>query len=87
MEEFLIISFRSRTQVMHFARILRGAGIFSDIISTPRQVAVGCGLSVKVKETDRLQALTLMKQANLEGYAYTARQEYGTIRLFDQNPR
>ena len=45
-ETFGIAAFRSRQQVMRFDSALRRAGIPCDIISTPREVALGCGLSV-----------------------------------------
>lgn len=48
MEElFGIAAFRSRQQVMNFEDVLRRAGIRVSIISTPRDVAIGCGLSVR----------------------------------------
>ena len=46
-EIFGIGSFRSRQQVMRFEAALRRAGIRSQVISTPRDVSVGCGLSVR----------------------------------------
>ena len=44
---FGLASFRSRTQVLRFEEALRRAGLFSGVISTPREVAMGCGLSVR----------------------------------------
>jgi hypothetical protein len=46
-QTFGIAAFRSRQQVMRFDAALRRAGIPCDIISTPRDVALGCGLSVR----------------------------------------
>ena len=46
-ECFGIASFRSRQQVLKFETALRRAGIRVSIITTPRDVAVGCGLSVR----------------------------------------
>lgn len=46
MEEFCIASFRSRTYVLRFESLLRLNGISCSVVSTPRQVALGCGLSV-----------------------------------------
>ena len=42
-ETFGIASFRSRQQVMKFEAALRRAGVRVQIITTPRDVAVGCG--------------------------------------------
>ena len=46
-ETFGIAAFRSRQQVMRFDSALRRAGVRSQVISTPRDVALGCGLSVR----------------------------------------
>lgn len=47
LEQYGIASFRSRQQVMHFQEMLRQRGIRTAVISTPREVAVGCGLSLR----------------------------------------
>ena len=52
MQEHVLVVFRSRTQVLSFKKILSGAGISSEIVSTPRQIAIGCGLSLKVSQND-----------------------------------
>lgn len=46
-ESFGIAAFRSRQQVMRFENALRRAGIFARVVTTPREVAMGCGLSVR----------------------------------------
>ena len=46
-EAFGIAAFSSRQQVMRFDSALRRKGLRADIISTPRDVALGCGLSVQ----------------------------------------
>ncbi len=47
METYGIASFRSRQQVLQFQEMLRQRGIRTSVISTPREVAVGCGLSLR----------------------------------------
>ncbi|HIU46640.1 MAG TPA: DUF3343 domain-containing protein [Candidatus Fimadaptatus faecigallinarum] len=47
-----IASFRSRQQVMNFESQLKRAGIRAEVVSTPRDIAVGCGLSVKFDMAD-----------------------------------
>ena len=47
MNEYGIAVFRSRTQTFNFNRILSNKNILCEIINTPREVAIGCGLSVK----------------------------------------
>ena len=50
-ETFGIASFRSRQQVMKFEAALRRAGVRVQIITTPRDVAVG-GLSIRFELED-----------------------------------
>jgi len=45
--EYLVTAFRSRTDTVRFYEFLRRNGINSQIINTPKQAGVGCGLSVK----------------------------------------
>ena len=46
-QSFGIGAFRSRTQVLRMEDALRRAGLNAGVISTPREVAIGCGLSVR----------------------------------------
>ncbi len=46
-EIFGIAAFRSRQQVLRFESALKRAGVRADVVATPRDVAVGCGLSVR----------------------------------------
>lgn len=48
---YLIFAFRSRTQSIKFSGELRNAGVNNTLIGTPREVSVGCGLSVKIDES------------------------------------
>ncbi len=45
---YYIYSFRSRNQSMRFFEALKKERIPSKLISTPRAVSVGCGLSVQL---------------------------------------
>ena len=83
MNEYGIAAFRSRQQVMKFENALRRAGIGATVISTPREVAVGCGLSVRFAPGD-MQAvqkvLARTKPENLIGL-YLVGQQGGKTRL------
>ena len=66
-----IAAFRSRQQVMRFDSTLRKAGIHSEIVSTPREVSVGCGLSVAFDLRDTaavLDAYRRSRPGNLIGF-------------------
>lgn len=58
-EKFMIAAFRSRLHVMAFERALHAAGMKASVVTTPRAVALGCGLSVRFEpgDVDRVRAL------------------------------
>lgn len=45
---YYIFSFRSRSESIGFFESVTKAGLSAKLINTPRQISVGCGLSVKV---------------------------------------
>ena len=45
---FVIIAFRSRSHTLRFAEVLRNKGVPAEVINTPREAYVGCGLSVRI---------------------------------------
>ena len=61
---FGIASFRSRTQVLRMEDALRRAGLPVGVISTPREVAMGCGLSVRFELRDTPQVLSVYRRLN-----------------------
>lgn len=70
-EAFGIASFRSRQQVLKFEGALRRAGIRVSVITTPRDVAVGCGLSIRFELPDYDQVMDVYAQlrpSNLIGF-------------------
>lgn len=70
-ESYGIAAFRSRQQVMRFEDALRRAGIRVSIVTTPREVALGCGLSVRFElaDADRVRNLyRLVNPGNLIGF-------------------
>lgn len=69
-ENFCIAAFRSRLHVMHFERLMQARGLKAVIVTTPRAVSIGCGLSVRFEENalDRVRALIRQEApANLIG--------------------
>lgn len=53
-----IAAFRSRQQVLRFEDALRREGVSAGVMTTPRAVALGCGLSVQFElaDLDRVRA-------------------------------
>ena len=83
-ETFGIGAFRSRQQVMRFDSALRRAGIRSQVISTPRDVSVGCGLSVKFDLADAkgvMDAYQRTRPGNLIGFYPVQREGMGRPRV------
>ena len=79
---YLIFAFRSRTQSIRFGGELRNAGVNNVLISTPRDVSVGCGLSVKIDEraigiaTAKLHALGLNTFIGAFRITHVGREKY-----------
>ena len=61
---FGIAAFRSRTQVLRLEDALRRAGLSAGVISTPREVAMGCGLSVRFELSDYPRVVSVYRQLN-----------------------
>jgi len=64
-ENFCIASFSSRLQVMAFEEALKHQGMKASIVTTPRAVALGCGLSVRFEEKDAPRVKALYKALGL----------------------
>jgi len=63
-ESFGIAAFRSRQQVMRFENALRREGIFARVVTTPREVAMGCGLSVRFELNDLSRVKMVLAREN-----------------------
>ncbi len=77
-EAFGIASFRSRQQVLKFEGALRRAGVRVSVITTPRDVAVGCGLSIRFELADQdrvMEVYSQLRPSNLIGFYRVERGE------------
>lgn len=61
---FGIAAFRSRTQVLRMEDALRRAGLNAGVVSTPREVAIGCGLSVRFDLSQTQQVMSVYRRLN-----------------------
>ena len=76
-----VAAFRSRQQVLWFEGVLRRRGVPVSVVSTPRDISMGCGLSVRFplsRLDDVRQALRGFSTSNLIGLY---RAEYDGRRL------
>lgn len=46
--EYVAVAFRSRSETVAFSKFLKRYGIYCEIINTPKEAGVGCGLSIKI---------------------------------------
>ena len=83
-ENFGLAAFRSRQQVMNFERDLRRSGVRAAIISTPRSISVGCGLSVRFELPDAQavrEVFRATQPGNLIGFYHITREAAGALRV------
>ena len=81
MDVYGVAAFRSRQQVLRFEAALNRQGIPARVITTPRDISMGCGLSVRfpLEHAQAVRrALHGMNTANLIGLY---RAEYDGARL------
>lgn len=67
--EYVIIAFRSRAHTVRFSEILRANGIKNEIVNTPKEAGVGCGLSVKISKNLLLYAKKAVFSASFGSFA------------------
>lgn len=65
--KYLIISFKSRNNVMTFAKIMQKNGLYTSVINTPRSVSISCGLSIRTEFHNLQSVITLLRKSNLSG--------------------
>ena len=68
--EYVIIAVRSRATVVGLSQILTQLGIANQIVSTPKEAGVGCGLSIKIPTNQLLSVkrVVTLKKINVAGY-------------------
>ncbi|MFY9177856.1 MAG: DUF3343 domain-containing protein [Caldicoprobacterales bacterium] len=79
-EEFNFISFNSRQHALYFSQLLKNAGYDSQIISTPKGVALGCGLSVKFSPHITSNVYNIYKQSRLPIVGFYSMKRIGNYR-------
>ncbi len=66
--EYYIAVFKSRNQTMKYYNTLKGERVRCEIVNTPRQVSLGCGLSVRFESGALSRALAVLRRLNLYSY-------------------
>ena len=67
--EYLVIAFRSRSHTVKFSVLLQNNGISNEIVNTPKEAGVGCGLSVKVKKESYTMVKKVLMQIRPSSFA------------------
>ena len=75
-EVYGVAAFRSRQQVLMLDSVLRREGIPGMIVSTPRDVSMGCGLSVRFRLEDTAAVIRALRQVNSGNLIGLYRVEY-----------
>lgn len=65
----LLAVFRSRTETLNFASILRSYRVPCNIINTPRNINVSCGISVKFYERDIQMVNQILSRRSFDTFA------------------
>lgn len=81
--EFGLAVFRARTETVNFANILKSYGVNVAIISTPRQINVSCGISVRFNPNDIEKAKAILSRRKFNSFAgfYLAKQVNATLKI------
>lgn len=67
--EYVVVAFRSRAHTVKFYEFLRKNGLESEIINTPKEAGVGCGLSVKVAKENFLAVKRAVQYCDYKSFA------------------
>ena len=80
-EAYGVAAFRSRQHVMRFEQILRRYGVPVSVISTPRDISMGCGLSVRFPLNRAPDVRRALREINTNNLIGLYRAEYDGARL------
>ncbi len=78
--EYYLAVFKSRTQTLRFYERLRGLGVPCDVVNTPRQASLGCGLSVKFPVSYLSHVRRMISSENYYSYGGLFRVNGNTVR-------
>ncbi len=66
--KYIIIAFKSRNNLLSFAKLLRINGMIVNIINTPRSTSISCGLSIKTDYRNLNNVTRILNQSNIDGF-------------------
>lgn len=82
-EAYGVAAYRSRQQVLMLESALRREGVSVRIVTTPREISLGCGLSARFELADAARVSRIVRGMNSGNLIGLYRVEYagGRIRL------
>lgn len=66
--KYIIIAFKSRNNLLSFAKVLRINGMIVNIINTPRSTSISCGLSIKTDYRNLNNVTRILNQSKVDGF-------------------
>ena len=75
-----IAAYRSRQQVLMLESALRREGVYVKIVTTPREVSMGCGLSARFELSDAPHVARTVRRMNTGNLIGLYRVEYANGR-------
>lgn len=80
-DSYGVAAFRSRQQVLRYEAELRRRGVSTQVVTTPRDISMGCGLSVRFPLEALPEARRALATANTGNLIGLYRAEYDGRRL------
>lgn len=80
-DEYGVAAFRSRQQVLWFEAALNRMGVPAHVVSTPRDISMGCGLSVRFPLEHLTKVRSALREINTSNLIGLFRAEYDGRRL------
>lgn len=66
MERFILISFNSTHQAIKSESVTGKANLKTRLIPTPPEVSAGCGLSLRLEETDKTEVEAILRTNEIQ---------------------
>ena len=80
---YILAIFRSRSQAVDCNIRLKSFGVAAELINTPKEANIGCGLSIKIPHDMANRAKNIIKKANYSAFYgyFVIQQTYGRWQL------
>ena len=80
---YILAIFRSRAQAVDCNIRLKSSGIASELINTPKEANIGCGLSIKLAHPAAERAKVIIRKAGYSAFYgfFVMNNTYGRLQL------